>query len=88
MKEQVIYRDMRSGEEPIVCELVRQVFDEFVAPDYGKAGAEEFFRFANPDAMETRLFGVPMGLLFVKQDFEHAAGYHFFIDFVRFWVAL
>jgi len=34
------------------------------------------------------LFGVPMGLLFVKRDFEHAVGYHFFVDFVRFWVAL
>ncbi len=55
MKEQVIYRDMRSGEEPIVCELVRQVFNKLVAPDYGKAGAEEFFRFANPDAMKARL---------------------------------
>jgi hypothetical protein len=34
------------------------------------------------------LFGVPMGLLFVKRDFEHAAGYHFFVDFVRYWMAL
>ncbi|MDJ0756155.1 MAG: hypothetical protein QNJ45_21680 [Ardenticatenaceae bacterium] len=34
------------------------------------------------------LFGVPMGLLFVKRDFEHAVGYHFFIDFVRFFAAL
>lgn len=55
MEEQIIYRDMRSGEEPIVCELVRQAFNEFVAPDYGKTGVEEFFRFANPDAIKTRL---------------------------------
>lgn len=34
------------------------------------------------------LFGVPMGLLFVKRDFEHAVGYHFLIDFIRFAVAL
>ncbi|MCB0078847.1 MAG: hypothetical protein KDD73_15655 [Anaerolineales bacterium] len=34
------------------------------------------------------LFGVPMGLLFVKRDFDHAVGYHFLVDFVRFWVAL
>ena len=34
------------------------------------------------------LFGVPMGLLFVKRDFEHAVGYHFFVDFARFFVAL
>jgi hypothetical protein len=34
------------------------------------------------------LFGVPMGLLFVKYGFEYAVGYHFFVDFVRFLVAL
>jgi hypothetical protein len=34
------------------------------------------------------LFGVPMGLLFVKYGFEYAVGYHFFIDFVRFLAAL
>jgi hypothetical protein len=34
------------------------------------------------------LYGVPMGLLFAKRDFEHAVGYHFFIDFVRFTAAL
>lgn len=30
------------------------------------------------------LYGVPMALLFVKRDLEHAVGYHFFIDFLRF----
>jgi hypothetical protein len=38
--------------------------------------------------MSGLLFGVPMGLLFVKRDFEHAVGYHFFVDFVRFFAAL
>jgi hypothetical protein len=33
------------------------------------------------------LFGVPMGLLFVKRDLEQAIGYHFFIDFVCFLAA-
>ena len=52
---QIIYRDMRVGEEPIVCELVRQVFNECVASDYGHAGIDEFFRFAHPDAMSVRM---------------------------------
>jgi hypothetical protein len=34
------------------------------------------------------LFGVPMGLIFARFGFEAAVGYHFFIDFVRFAVAL
>jgi hypothetical protein len=33
------------------------------------------------------LFGVPMGLLFVKRDLEQAVAYHFFIDFTRYLAA-
>lgn len=33
------------------------------------------------------LYGVPMGMLFVKKDLEHAIGYHYFIDLIRFLVA-
>lgn len=30
------------------------------------------------------VYGIPIAMLFLKRDFEHAVGYHFFIDFVRF----
>lgn len=30
------------------------------------------------------MYGIPLVLLFVKRDLEHAVAYHFFIDFVRF----
>lgn len=53
--DQVTYREMRPGEEKSVCALVRLVFSELVAPDYGEAGIEEFFKFANPAAMEARV---------------------------------
>ena len=33
------------------------------------------------------LYGLPAALLFLKVDFEHAVGYHFFVDFVRFFAA-
>ena len=46
---------MNTGEEPSVCELVRKVFNEFVAADYGQEGVEEFFRFASPEAMKERV---------------------------------
>ena len=52
---QITYRELKCGEEQTVCELVRHVFNEFVAPDYEADGIEEFFRFANPAAMSTRL---------------------------------
>jgi len=53
--DQITYREMRCGEEQAVCDLVRQIFNKFVAFDYGTAGIEEFFRFANPTAMTTRV---------------------------------
>ena len=51
----IAYREMKCGEKQAVCKLVREVFDEFVAPGYETAGIEEFFKFANPTAMATRV---------------------------------
>ena len=51
----IVCREMTAGEEQAVCELVRQVFNEYVASDYGQDGIEEFFRFANPGAMKERM---------------------------------
>jgi hypothetical protein len=33
------------------------------------------------------LYGLPVVLLLIKKDFEHAVGYHFMVDFVRFTAA-
>lgn len=46
---------MGAGEEQAVCDLVKQVFEEYVACDYGLNGINEFFRFANPNAMKERM---------------------------------
>jgi len=43
------------GEEQVVCDLVKEVFEEFVAPDYREEGIEEFFLFANPINMRQRV---------------------------------
>ncbi|MGD8589713.1 MAG: GNAT family N-acetyltransferase [Chromatiales bacterium] len=53
--EHITYREMNTGEEQAVCDLVTQVFDEYVASDYEQDGMEEFFRFANPDALKKRM---------------------------------
>ena len=39
------------------------------------------------NTLNALLYGVPLGLLFVKRDLEHAVGYHFMVDFVRFLAA-
>ncbi len=54
MNTEIKYRTMRPGEEAIVCSLIEKVFNEFVAPEYGAEGTNEFFKFANPQAMAER----------------------------------
>jgi predicted GNAT family N-acyltransferase len=45
---------MEPGEEQKVCELVRDVFNEFVAPFYAKEGLDEFLRYADPILLSKR----------------------------------
>jgi catechol 2,3-dioxygenase-like lactoylglutathione lyase family enzyme/predicted N-acetyltransferase YhbS len=42
---------MQAGEEDAVCQLITRVFDEFVAPDFGEDGIQEFYRYANPESL-------------------------------------
>jgi hypothetical protein len=42
MTDAIFYRDMNLGEEQAVCDLVKQVFDEYVASDYGQDGIDEY----------------------------------------------
>lgn len=45
---------MSPGEEGRVCRLIQQVFNQFVAPLYGREGVEEFMRYADPTRMAER----------------------------------
>jgi predicted GNAT family N-acyltransferase len=47
-------RLMQPGEETQVCELITQVFDELVAPDFSPEGVEEFLKYVQPDALRER----------------------------------
>ncbi len=81
MNETWIIRPMRPGEESEVCELVKRVFDEFIAPDYSQEGIDEFFGYAQSDALAQRsqnnhfvllaiVEGRPVGMLEVR-DYGH-----------------
>ncbi|XUW99571.1 MAG: hypothetical protein TUN42_06670 [Dehalogenimonas sp.] len=48
------FRPMTPGEEDQVCFLVKNCFDEFIAPGYSKDGIDEFFKYANPGSMRQR----------------------------------
>jgi GNAT superfamily N-acetyltransferase len=54
MESPISYRFMKPNEVLEVCALVEEVFNRYVAPDYPQEGIEEFFRFANPGAMQSR----------------------------------
>ncbi len=66
------YRPMNAGEEAAVCQLVVEVFNEFVAADLEPDGIEEFLRFANPQALRARL--QPDGFVLVACQAEVIVG--------------
>lgn len=55
MGSNLIYREIWSGEETKICELILDCFNEFVAPGYSQKGIEEFCKYVNPAALSNRL---------------------------------
>lgn len=55
MAHKIIYGPIKSGEEKQVIDLVLSVFAEFVAPGYSEEGINEFKKFANFEALASRL---------------------------------
>ena len=52
---QVVIRNIKTGEEQQVCNLIELVFEEFIAPLYEEDGVEEFLRYIDPSKMVSRL---------------------------------
>ncbi len=50
-----VIREMKAGEEQAVCDLVRKVFSEFVAPQYSDEGVVEFLSYADARSMARRV---------------------------------
>lgn len=48
-------RKIKKGEEKLICRLVLEVFDEFIAPDYCVEGIKEFRQYVNPELINQRL---------------------------------
>ena len=55
MDREITYREIYDGEEKIVCQLIMEVFNEFIAPGYSKEGINEFSKAADPVSMRYRL---------------------------------
>lgn len=65
MQEAILFRPAAPGEEAQICALVERVFNQFVAPDYPEEGVQEFYGFANPQAMQKR--AVPGQIVLVAE---------------------
>ena len=55
MEHLVHYRQMKSGEESQIINLVLAVFCQFVAPQYSEEGVAEFMKHAHPDFLAERV---------------------------------
>jgi GNAT superfamily N-acetyltransferase len=54
MENQLTYRIMVPGEEETVINIVTEVFNEFIAPQYSEEGITEFYKYANAAALAER----------------------------------
>ena len=55
MDRAITYREIHKGEEEKACQLIMEVFDEFIAPGYSEEGISEFSKTAYPENMRNRL---------------------------------
>lgn len=55
MGKSISYREIQAGEETQACQLVSEVFNEFIAPGYSKEGVIEFSKYLEPRLMRDRL---------------------------------
>jgi GNAT superfamily N-acetyltransferase len=55
MDPEIIIRSMCNGEEEAVCQMIQRSFDRFVGCDYSREGVDEFYKYANPAVMASRL---------------------------------
>ncbi len=78
---------MRSGEEAAVCDLVQEVFDRFVAPQFSQQGIDEFRDYIRPEAFAERVGQGHKVILAVEGDLlgmiEIREGKHISLLFVR-----
>jgi GNAT superfamily N-acetyltransferase len=55
MGKELTFREIKTGEEAKVSQLVMDSFSEFVASDYSEGGVNEFSKYVSPILMQKRL---------------------------------
>jgi len=89
MREPITFREMAAGDEMAVSTLIEDVFDEFIAPDYGPGGVEEFKRHIVPEDLLQRHVRGDSHIIVAEEDGELVGvidvrdGCHIRLFFVR-----
>lgn len=55
MEHNIVFREIHSGEEDVVCKIVIDCFNQFIAPGYSDEGIREFTNYVKPDLLRKRL---------------------------------
>lgn len=74
MSLDLTYRFMQPGEEHAVYELVRRVFDRFIAPGFIQQGVDEFVDYIEPDKLATRAQSTHVTLLAIAEPHQTLVG--------------
>jgi GNAT superfamily N-acetyltransferase len=68
METTVAYRQMQTGEEPVVCDLVARVFESLIEPGFSPEGIQEFLKYVEPGALAQRAQADHFVLVAVARD--------------------
>jgi ribosomal protein S18 acetylase RimI-like enzyme len=70
LDKEINIRELKTGEEILVFNLIQEVFYQFIAPLYDQKGIDEFLRYIDPELLKTRLKSNHFGLVAeTKSDF-------------------
>ena len=69
----ITYKSYKPGKEREISELIKKVFDEYVAPDFNAMGINIFCDFIQPEKIRERLAGESIAVL--SYQIEEIIGY-------------
>jgi GNAT superfamily N-acetyltransferase len=88
MGSEIIFREIRKGDENEVCLMVIDCFNEFIAPGYSDVGIMEFLKYVVPDRMQMRLSQGNFAIVALADELiagviEIRSNYHIALLFVK-----
>jgi ribosomal protein S18 acetylase RimI-like enzyme len=64
----ITYENYEPGKEKEISELIKKVFDEYVAPDFNEKGIKTFCDFIQPERIRERLSGESIAVVSYQEE--------------------